>query len=353
MKTSENASSLTICYPAYLQWQGHSQPILCVAFSPNGKHIVSSSASTIQVWDTETGDAVGEPIQSHQDQITSIAFSPDGQTFVSGSSDGTVRLWNLDTMVSVEQPLQRHKDRVLSLAFSPDGKHIVSGSDDMTVRIWNVATRDAAGKSLRGHENSVSSVAFSPDGKLVVSGSPDKTVRVWDVETGKALRLPFQADDEVCCVKFSLDGKHILSASIDMTTRIWDVESGPPIVNEFQENLPRQYLVRRNLLLRRTLFEEKHSSGSSATFSSDDKHIVWGCAFKEPEIREVGTGKLVAKLPRRREREAEIAFPATDFLRTRFFPIDFSLDGKRIVLGSPSGMIQVWDVEIVDMAAEL
>jgi len=71
-------------------------------------------------------------------------------------------------------PLNGHDDWVTSVAFSSDGRHIVSGSDDMTVRVWDAQTDPI----VMDHDSCVTSVAFSPDGRHIVSGSDDKTVRV-------------------------------------------------------------------------------------------------------------------------------------------------------------------------------
>ncbi|KIM28375.1 hypothetical protein M408DRAFT_23765, partial [Serendipita vermifera MAFF 305830] len=49
---------------------------------------------TVRVWDAETGQAVGAPFQGHSDPVTSVAFSPDGKRIVSGSDDNTVQTWN-------------------------------------------------------------------------------------------------------------------------------------------------------------------------------------------------------------------------------------------------------------------
>jgi WD40 repeat protein len=64
----------------------------------------------------------------------SVAFSPDGKQVVSGSYDRTVRLWDPATGAAL-QTLKGHTNAVNSVAFSPDGKQVVSGSDDRTVRL--------------------------------------------------------------------------------------------------------------------------------------------------------------------------------------------------------------------------
>ena len=108
-----------------------------------------------------------------------MAFSPDGKLIVSGSNDNTVRLWDATTGTA-RQTLEGHSGAVYSVAFSPDGELVVSGSYDKTMRLWDAMTGTAR-QTLEGHSGAVSSMALSPDGKLIVSGSSSSSSSLFNV----------------------------------------------------------------------------------------------------------------------------------------------------------------------------
>ena len=81
-----------------LEWIGHTSWVESVAYSPDGRHLISGSVDeTIRIWDAETGAAVGEPLKGHSSWVLSVAYSPDGRHLISGSYDETIRIWDAET----------------------------------------------------------------------------------------------------------------------------------------------------------------------------------------------------------------------------------------------------------------
>ena len=93
----------------------HSHRVTSVAFSPNGGRIVSGSRDeTLKVWDAGVGAPNSAPVpklsvptlataslelnaekqSAHIGDVISVAFSPDGKTIVSGSYNRTLKVWD-------------------------------------------------------------------------------------------------------------------------------------------------------------------------------------------------------------------------------------------------------------------
>ena len=145
----------------------------------------------------------------------SVAYSPDGKSIVSGSRDETIKIWDAKSG-QLLSTLIGHKDSVFSVAYSPDGKSIISGSWDKTIKIWDVKSGKLL-STLIGHEDGVYSVAYSPNGKSIVSSSRDDTIKIWDVKKDidqeiKELEYLLQA---------KLDGVTLKSKTIKREKALW------------------------------------------------------------------------------------------------------------------------------------
>ncbi|MBI5715402.1 MAG: WD40 repeat domain-containing protein [Chloroflexi bacterium] len=182
--------------------EAHDSVIFNLAFAPEGKTLVS---------------VIGDPLTDHTDWVLSVAYSPNGKLFVTGG-DKTVRLWDAKTLTSI--PLKGHSLFIHGVAVSPDSSLIASASRDKTARVWDAAS----GKQIfqLDHPDWAMAVAFSPDGKMLATTSRDRLVRLWDVKNGKLIGELKGHTDWVDGVAFSVDGDTLISGARDKTVRLWN-----------------------------------------------------------------------------------------------------------------------------------
>src|SRR5436190_4806262 len=76
-------------------------------------------------------------LEGHTGSVMAVAFSLDGKTLVTSSRDKTIRFWNVGTG-KLERTLTEHTGAVYSVVVSPKGDLLASGSADKTVKLWEV-----------------------------------------------------------------------------------------------------------------------------------------------------------------------------------------------------------------------
>jgi WD40 repeat protein len=134
----------------------HTEAVHCVAFSPDGKKAVSGGGGVLQpggkflpgsdfairLWDLDSGKELRR-FKGHKAAVWCVAFSPDGKRILSGSGhwlldnpDKSVRLWDVDSGKELHR-FEGHKETVWNVVFTPDGRKAVS-CGDKTVRLWSL-----------------------------------------------------------------------------------------------------------------------------------------------------------------------------------------------------------------------
>jgi WD40 repeat protein len=200
--------------------------VLAVAFSPDGRWLVSGGQGELKVWDA-TAARLERRIGGLDGRTRAIAFRPDGRTLavatgVPGRS-GAVSL--VDFTAGTVQRIAESQDEMLAVAFSPDGKWLAFGGTGAKVGIWSMDDARLV-DTIAEHTAWIQGLSFSPDGKLLASGSADQTVGVWDTATWKNVRrLPLTPSDPINAVAFSPDGQLLAYASAERAIRIWRTDA--------------------------------------------------------------------------------------------------------------------------------
>lgn len=338
---------------------GHSDAILEIALSPDGRFVASASRDqTVMLWDLETGECL-HTLKGHTGWVAGVDFSPDGQLIASACLDGSVRIWNFETGGEIRR-IQAHADGVIRVRFSLDGTKVVS-SDAVngSVRYWETESGTLAGTSelwpfgyrvgasdvtcieyspdgsrvaaggpsevaiLRAdgndenqvnlrHRTWVNGLAFSPDSMRLATGSNDGVTRIWDSTRGDVIYEFRGHTGAVQSVDFSPNGARLVSGSRDNTVKVWNAVSGTADITSDRYNQHRET---------RTL--EFSPDGAKILLTSESENHF--------SMHDAQSGEEVGSF--------------LGHTRPSVFCCQFSHDGRFIVSGGAETTIRVWDTQ--------
>jgi WD40 repeat protein len=207
------------------RWSGTTPNIDQVAFSPDGKFIVSASGG-LALWDAVTGESIrDEWFQTHS--LVLVKFLPNGQEIITGisSPDSQVTLvhkWDLRTFQSSD--IFNHEGWLVDLELSTDGRILATGllNEWGQVILWDIQTEE----QLCRFDNGVS-VALNPAKDIVAVYHSEEKVILWDVKTCGFLKEIDEKINDYTLI-FSSDGEMLAFGSLDEDEglQIWDSETG-------------------------------------------------------------------------------------------------------------------------------
>jgi WD40 repeat protein len=199
---------------------GHTDEVVCVAFSPDGRFVVTGSKDdTTRLWETATGRELRRFLHA---PAGTVAFSPDGR-FVLTTGFGKVRLWDAasgNEVWSVWSKWGEKPEETFGYfeMFSPDGRFVMMRWGRV-VYLLDVTT----GRQVRRfeHPSYVSVLGFLPDGRFVLRNESTAAIEFWDLTTEQEMRS-FRGTTST---NISPDGRFIFMRR-GGTTRLWEIATG-------------------------------------------------------------------------------------------------------------------------------
>jgi WD40 repeat protein len=270
--------------------------------------------------------------------VTAVRFSPDGKKIASVAVPaGTVRLW--DAATGKEWPglwSARVYGCDRTIAFSPDGtllavygKDLKSNDGEMTIMLFDVA----GGKLLRSLRSATAvwGLDFVDGGKTIVT-TDNEVVRWWDVATGKEQRswkpfadVPPAKEDQKTTIRYGLSlspGAKYLLVHVGKRDAKNELLPGEEVV-VFDPGAGKECW---------RIHSKDRPGNMSMTFSADNQRLVIGFGTDKLEMRDAGSGKLVAALP------VDAPFDRKTLSRPRAL----SADGGTLAFAGLDSRIFVW-----------
>jgi WD40 repeat protein len=184
----DTSSGETCTIPPPGSAPGKSKGACSVAFSSDGKHLVTTGVRAPELaaatsWDARSCQPVA-PLRGPVVEFSVATLSPDGAVLLtagsstpSGEQDPAVRFWDAGSGALLA--VLGNAAGVRAAAFDASGRRVATGGEDGAVRLWDVASRSLL--AVHRHSSSVTAVAFTPDGRKLVAGALDGSLRVLDV----------------------------------------------------------------------------------------------------------------------------------------------------------------------------
>jgi len=82
------------------------------------------------------------PFEGHTDEVWSVAFSPDGRRIASGARDQSIRIWDAETRKLTVSDITKHMNAVISIG---GARNLSCFIPSLTRSIYMVGNQSAGG----------------------------------------------------------------------------------------------------------------------------------------------------------------------------------------------------------------
>ncbi|KAJ1330168.1 hypothetical protein BSLG_009592 [Batrachochytrium salamandrivorans] len=253
------------------------------ASASRGKELLSgthlSSGSLIRtVKRVSDLDAPIMHLTGHEGEVLSCKFSPNGRHLATSSFDRLILLWNAFGAAENYLKLAGHNGAVLQVQWSRDESRIYSASADLTVAVWDTTNGERL-RRFKGHTSFVNSCSASRRGPELVASAGDDGLVFYGTHDRNSQPSLSAWDLRNDSVGYTLAGHEDT-----ITVRIWDVKPftlTPSRLWKTFEGAPHGF--EKNLI--------------RPCWSPDSQFIAVGSGDRSVVVWDVASSDIVYKLP--------------------------------------------------------
>ncbi|EYC23046.1 hypothetical protein Y032_0016g3094 [Ancylostoma ceylanicum] len=209
--------------------KGHAGKVLCMDWSLDKRHIVSSSQDgKVIVWDgftTNKEHALTMPTT----WVMACAYSPSSQLIACGGLDNKCSVFPLsfeDDILQKKRSVATHTSYMSCCMFLRSDNLLLTGSGDSTCAIWDVESGQMI-QNFHGHTGDVFAIDVPKcdTGNVFISAGADKHSLVWDIRTGQCVQSFEGHEADINTVRFHPNGDAFATGSDDATCRLFDLRA--------------------------------------------------------------------------------------------------------------------------------
>jgi WD40 repeat protein len=157
-----------------------------MAFSPDGRVMVTWVGSVITLWDLSKFAPLGSALPDHAGGVATVAFSSDGKRLAVLHRAGALTRWNLEDLTRMSQSDLPNDRELTFVNFGVDGRTLALGGADRAVVLWDVTGHKPAAAPLADHPDGVAKGVISADGLKLASGTARQVV-IWELPAGRVV----------------------------------------------------------------------------------------------------------------------------------------------------------------------
>jgi len=202
-----------------------------LSLSPDGKYLAAGGRDqAVILYDGEKMDGTATSFIAHSQWLTGLNFGPENLLATASCLDqdpravclsSEVALWRIGEKNEEIKRFSVDKGMVRAIAISPNGEFVVVGGDSELINLYKVGSGELV-RSLSGHTETVNYLSFAgKDSSLLISASQDGTIRYWRMPSGEQVKMINAHPGGVFAMAVSSDGKIIASGGADKVVRLW------------------------------------------------------------------------------------------------------------------------------------